>query len=129
MPINSNPFVMFEPDPAHRTQAGRAASLVWSMVAWWQGMGDGEVEPDGAAGQPACMEEYAHLFGTSRIPVADGRDVLKQDPGARHIVVLRGPAFYAITVADGRRNIVSEAALRASIEEVLATPAPDGRGW
>jgi carnitine O-acetyltransferase len=90
VPINSNPFVPFESDPNHTEQASRAASLVFHMLKWRQGMFNGTVQPDGKPGKPACMDEYARLFATTRIPIADGTDKYVTDNQSRHIILLRG---------------------------------------
>ena len=59
VPINSNPFVAWEPDPNQRTQLGRATSLVFAMLKWRQGMLAGQIEPDLGRNGPLCMSEYA----------------------------------------------------------------------
>ena len=121
VPINSNPFVHWHPhpDPSQRSQVTRAAALVHRMLKWRQGMQQGTIEPDGAPERRLCMSEYSLLFGTTRIPVSNGRDYHLTVPDSCHIVVLLGQTFHRITVVDAAGRIASQLALERALQALL----------
>eukprot|EP00040_Diaphanoeca_grandis_P002932 m.23152 g.23152 ORF g.23152 m.23152 type:complete len:663 (+) comp14085_c0_seq1:128-2116(+) len=126
VPINSNPFVAFEPDPLRQSQADRAASLIYAMLKWREGMRLGLIEPDGTSENPLCMSEYDRLFGTTRIPVAHGRDEHVTKPNSTHIVLLRGTKFYKVEVVDKDHKIASQELIKSMLEHLINhTPGTD----
>jgi hypothetical protein len=121
VPINSNPFIAFEPDkdPAKMNQGARAASLVFHMCKFLQGVRDGTVSADMVGPDtPGCMDEYSRLFSTTRIP-RRGTDELRSFPESSHIVIFRDTQIYSLEVMDSAGRLVPEHALRAVIEALL----------
>jgi hypothetical protein len=121
VPINSNPFIAFEPDrnPEKMNQASRAASLVFYMCKFLQGIRDGTVSADMVGPDtPGCTDEYSRLFSTTRIPHPD-IDELRTFPDSKHIVIFRDDQIYSLEVLDGEDQLVPEDTLRSIISTLL----------
>jgi hypothetical protein len=125
VPINSNPGLLIRDDASKLTQASRAASLVFYSLKWIQGERRGLIKPDFQGSNAQCMQEYASLFSLTRIP-QPGRDRHAKFDDSRHIVVIRGQQFFALEVFDEAGGIISEGALQAQVELILAQGCTSG---
>lgn len=61
---------------------------------------------------------------STRIP-KHGKDVLKQYPDSKHVVVQRGANFYTFDVLRADGTAVPHAQIEANIRAILALPLPD----
>jgi carnitine O-palmitoyltransferase 2 len=83
-----------------------------------------------AGAYPLDMSQYARLFATTRVPRED-KDELVTVPdkaAVRHIVVQRGPSFFAVTVVGEDGAVVPEPVLAARLRTCLDRSAGT-RGW
>jgi carnitine O-acetyltransferase len=105
--LNLNPFFLLEddPTPARNNQVTRAASLVVSALSFVRAVRREELPPDQIRGQPLCMYQYSRLFGTARIPTADGCHI-GQDPTSKHIIVMCRGQFYWFDVLDDNHDLI-----------------------
>jgi carnitine O-acetyltransferase len=110
----------------NRPQIARAAGLLAAAVRFKQLVDREQLEPDLENGAPRCMWEYTRVCASTRIPGAT-RDVLRQYPASRHVVVVRGAHFSSLDVLDeaGRAYGVEdlERALQRIVDDV-GTPGP-----
>jgi hypothetical protein len=97
--INSNPGAVTRTKGAFDVadQVGRAARIIVANVLFSQKVAAGELKPDEMRGIPLDMRQYTRMFGATRLP-QPGKDTLYRAPPAasRHIVVLRGDAFWEV---------------------------------
>ena len=120
LPINSNPYLIFPKDPLHTTQESRAAFVACGFAQFWLAKHQNRLPPDvNNNGTPNCMDEYARLFSSARIPHLN-RDTWKETPEAKHIVVLHGPNIYKVDVIDDHGVISEEALQRILKEDILS---------
>lgn len=81
---------------------------------------------------PLDMSQYSRLFGSTRLPrAAPAQDELYTAPSiaaVRHIVVQRGPRFYALEVIDKDGRPVSADALVDRFQAILSE-SQAARGW
>lgn len=105
--LNLNPFFLLEddPTPARDNQVTRAASLVISALCFVRAVRKEELPPDTIRGSPLCMYQYSRMFGTARVPTADGC-VIGQDSDARHMVVMCRGQFYWFDVLDDNHDLI-----------------------
>ena len=103
--LNSNPGAVTRTkglfDAASTSQVARAARMIVANVIFSQRVDSGDLAPDVMRGVPLDMRQYPKMFAATRLPRV-GKDVLhKAPPGtSRHVVVLRGEAFWELPVFD-----------------------------
>ena len=122
LPINSNPALVLNPDPFHRTQVVRAASLIYGYTRWFAAMQRSGIQADFGGRTrdiPLCMREYQRLFAFTRIPFS-GVDEPMITPESRHVVVMRGADLYTIDVLTERGDLVPRAKVRDAVAAILS---------
>lgn len=107
-----------------RQQLSRATKAILASVPFaWRALRDELTQTPG----PLDMEQYKRMFATSRIP-RQGRDVLQTAAlhDSQHIVVMHDTNMFRVRVMDERGGIVSEAALRSTLSQILDGSAGGG---
>ena len=76
---------------------------------------------------PLDMSQYANLFRSTRVPLAD-KDALVVAPASRHVLVQRNGAFFKVEVLDAEGGTLPlpqiHASLQAAADAADASPAP-----
>ncbi|CAO1613709.1 unnamed protein product [Parajaminaea phylloscopi] len=119
--LNLNPFFILEddPTPSRGSQLMRTASLTLASIAFIHDLRTGTLEPDTVRGTPLDMFQYTRLFGTARIPTANGCR-MDSCPDSRHIVVMRRGQLYWFEVLDEEhRPLLTERALLGNFQAIL----------
>ncbi|KAI1117555.1 choline/Carnitine O-acyltransferase [Nemania sp. NC0429] len=119
--LNLNPFFLLEddPTPARNNQVTRAASLVVSALEFVRAVRREELPPDTVRGKPLCMYQYSRLFGTARVPTANGCQI-EQDPDSKHMVVLCHGQFYWFDVLDDNSDLImSERDVAINLQTII----------
>lgn len=116
-PINVNPFFVFEDDPSNSTQTGRAASLIFSALKFYQKIKSNKLERDFDRKTPLCMCQYGRLFASERIPKFN-RDELRTFMDSKHIVVMCKSNFYAFQVLDSHDRALNEAEIERCLRVI-----------
>ncbi|AGO12564.1 AaceriAER224Wp [[Ashbya] aceris (nom. inval.)] len=111
--VNINPYFQLADDPTmqnisrgglgeHSVQIKRASKLVVSILKFVRAIRRGSLSPDTVRGVRLSMDQYAKLFGSSRIPPGPGEDSchLQTDPTSHHVVVMYQSQFYWFDVLD-----------------------------
>ncbi|KAG9241769.1 carnitine acetyl transferas-like protein [Calycina marina] len=129
--LNLNPFFLLEddPTPARNNQVTRAASLVVSALSFVRAVRKKELPPDTVRGAPLCMYQYSRLFGTARVPTANGCHI-GQDPDSKHVVVLCHGQFYWFDVLDDNSDLIMTERdmsinLQTIVDDAQQTPIQD----
>ncbi|KAK0539794.1 carnitine O-acetyltransferase yat1 [Tilletia horrida] len=121
--LNLNPFFLIEddPTPTRGNQMMRAASLILASLSFVHDLRTGQLEPDNVRGTPLDMNQYTRLFGTARIPTADGCRLEGYGDESSHIVILRRGQLYWFEVLDQQhRPLFTERALLQNLQAVVA---------
>ncbi|CAD6972734.1 unnamed protein product [Tilletia controversa] len=122
--LNLNPFFILEddPTPARGNQLMRTASLILASVSFVHDLRTGQLEPDSIRGTPLDMSQYDRLFGTARIPTANGcRLEGSSSDLSSHIVVLRRGQMYWFEVLDqNHQPLFTERALLQNLTAIVA---------
>lgn len=95
--LNLNPYFLLEdgPDPYNsKSQIGRASELCFASCKFASLLKKGELSPDTFRGQNLCMDQFKALFGASRIPLSDEKDIVEVDPDSTHVVVIKKNQMY-----------------------------------
>ncbi|EJS44836.1 yat1p [Saccharomyces arboricola H-6] len=126
--LNVNPYFQLQDDPtikdtpetaaqgpygAHTVQVRRAARLTTSILKFIRQIRHGTLRSDTVRGKTALsMDQYARLFGSSRIPPGPGEPSchLQTDATSHHVVAMYRGQFYWFDVLD------------TSNEPIFATP-------
>ncbi|KAI1196484.1 choline/Carnitine O-acyltransferase [Nemania serpens] len=119
--LNLNPFFLLEddPTPARNNQVTRAASLVVSALEFVRAVRREELPPDKVRGKPLCMYQYSRLFGTARVPTANGCQI-EQDPDSKHMVVICHGQFYWFDVLDDNSDLImSERDVAINLQTII----------
>ncbi|KDN53214.1 hypothetical protein K437DRAFT_253229 [Tilletiaria anomala UBC 951] len=118
--LNLNPFFILEddPTPSRGNQLMRTTNLILASLAFIHDMRNGVLEPDRVRGTPLDMYQYTRLFGTARIPTAQGCRMVSAVE-SRHIVVFRRGQMYWFDTLDAKhRPLLSERALFANLQAI-----------
>lgn len=117
-------------------RARRAAALVSALLELHAEIDAGTVQPVRQRGIPQSMQQYRHLFCTTRIPGTTIDTVRRPHtadrPGpsrARHIVVFAGDVMYRLDVIDPSGVPYPAAVLERVLREIGSPPLgvrPDG---
>lgn len=94
--LNLNPFFLLESHPDPKTASDpvlRASELVFASLKLVYRIQNETLAPDTFRGKPLCMDQFKALFGSCRVP-HEGQDVVCNDPGSRHVVVMRKNVMY-----------------------------------
>ncbi|CAI4054363.1 hypothetical protein N7582_000077 [Saccharomyces uvarum] len=120
--LNVNPYFQLQDDPtikdtpetaaqgpyrAHTVQVRRAARLATSVLKFIREIRRGTLRPDTVRGRtPLSMDQYARLFGSSRIPPGPGEPSchLQTDATSHHVIVMYRAQFYWFDVLDARNE-------------------------
>ncbi|CAO1617262.1 unnamed protein product [Sympodiomycopsis kandeliae] len=119
--LNLNPFFILEddPTPSRGSQLMRTTSLILASLAFIHDLRTGHLEPDTVRGTPLDMFQYSKLFGTARIPTANGCK-MQTCPDSKHIVVMRRGQLYWFDVLDDQhRPLLTERALLGNLQAIL----------
>ncbi|KAE8249022.1 hypothetical protein A4X13_0g5372 [Tilletia indica] len=120
--LNLNPFFILEddPTPSRGNQMMRTASLILASLSFVHDLRTGQLEPDNVRGTPLDMHQYTRLFGTARIPTANGCRLEGYSDESSHIVVLRRGQMYWFEVLDeNHRPLFTERALLANLQAIV----------
>ncbi len=107
-----------------RPQVARAARLLAAALELKELIATERLEPDLDDVAPRCMREYSRLFASTRIPGAR-RDVLKQYPGSRHVVVMHEGRVFALDVLDEEGRPYDVADLERALRLIVDDRGPD----
>lgn len=111
--LNVNPYFLLEDDRTiknvmgcygeYTCQVKRAAKLIFSILKFIKEIRHENLRPDVVRGKtPLSMDQYAKLFGCSRIPAGPGEKSchLQVDPTSHHVMVTYKSQFYWFDVLD-----------------------------
>ena len=99
---------------------GRASSLVFSSLKFASLLFTESLHPDLFRGMPLCMAQFRHIFGSARIPIQDGRDIVTSDPDSKHMAVLcRGQLYYFQALHDDGAVALREPDIANILEAIL----------
>lgn len=115
--LNSNPYFQLQDDPTIKDtsesgagpygkftcQVKRTAKLVTSILKFIKEIRHGTLKPDLVRGNVSMsMDQYAKLFGSSRIPPGPGQESchLQTDTTSHHVIVMYKSQFYWFDVLD-----------------------------
>lgn len=92
--VNSNPFLTFQHDPVEqrRTQARRAANLIYNSVLFLQLVQTNALELGNE-----CPSQYWQLFRSTRLPRLH-RDAVWTSRDTQHVTILHKGRFYELPV-------------------------------
>lgn len=126
--INSNWFgIFFQAFVPTTKPAARAAQLTHVFLKCRRQLESDSFEPQLLGGAvPLCMEQYDHIFSTTRVPGLDQDTLVKTDAAdSRHIVVFNKGRIYRLqcySKATGR--ILSPYELEASFYSIINDTTP-----
>jgi len=89
--LNLNPYFVLEssPDPKLAgNQIRRAASLCFASVKMASTIRKEDFKPDTFRGKPLCMDQFHALFGASRVPKRNEKDVIAVYDRSNHVAVM-----------------------------------------
>ncbi len=140
--LNLNPFFLLEDDPdakIAKNQIMRASSLCYNSLKFAAALKNETVTPDSFKGSAICMDQFRSLFGSTRIPKVNEKDVIEVDVDSDHVAVLYRNQFYyfhalwpreentaTATDGDGDKGTVKVAVSEADIAHILQSIVEDG---
>ena len=108
-----------DPNPDHRNQITRAASLTHAAVSFSQAIRTDTLPVDQVRGVPLCMNQYWWLFGVTRVPCPDGGRI-RLDVDSRHIVVFcRGQIYRLDVVEENSGHVIGIHELQKQLGSIL----------
>lgn len=116
--IHVNWFGVF-PDWGVKLSPVQAAALMMVSTLEFKAALDSEtLPPEMVRGAPLCMNQFAQIFGTTRIPM-EGEDIIETHSASKHVAVFRNDHVFSVTPyhPDGRMFSVAEVA--AVLQQVL----------
>lgn len=72
---------------------------------------------------PLDMSQFGNLFNSTRIPMI-GKDILKCDPSARHMLFMKNGNFYVFDIFDKDGNILPPSHIHACVSYIANDPTP-----
>lgn len=75
---------------------------------------------------PLDMSQFGNMFNSTRIPKL-GKDVLRTDPKARHLLIMKNGHFYVFDVLDKDGNILSPAHIHACVSYIYNDQTPPAK--
>lgn len=70
---------------------------------------------------PLDMSQYKNLFQSTRIPIANDKDILQVFPDSKHIIVQLGTQFYTMNVLDESGNQIPDHKIYAGLRSIVNT--------
>jgi len=111
--------------PYNLTQVQAAAMMTKHVLKFRHLVVTETLEPEKLAGRPLCMDQFSRMFNSCRVP-GEECDVIETYPhDARHIVVMRNNALFAVDVLAADGSTLPDSDLMQAFEDVLrlaATP-------
>ena len=117
LPINVNPFFMFEED-SKDTQISRATSLIHASLEFYLQLASNQLEADRERDTKLCMSQFGRIFSTVRIPHLK-RDELVTYKDSKHIVVLSKGQFYWFNVLSAENWILAREIIESNLKHIL----------
>jgi carnitine O-acetyltransferase len=105
--LNLNPFFLLEDSslPIPMDQVTRASHLTTSSLRFIREYRREVLAPDTWRGNSLCMYQYSRLFGSARIPTANGC-VMETYNNSKHIAVICRSQFYWFDVLDDNNDLI-----------------------
>lgn len=119
LPLHQNCAGVMEPIVATSTldRAALAAAALVTVANFYLCIQQGQLPPDKLGNRALCMQQYQHLFATTRLPGAQ-QDSLRVTAAANHVVVGWQHAFYVVQVIDQGRPL-PVVAIKAQIDWIM----------
>mmetsp|Transcript_32025 Transcript_32025/g.47129 ORF Transcript_32025/g.47129 Transcript_32025/m.47129 type:complete len:752 (-) Transcript_32025:576-2831(-) len=94
--LNLNPFFLLEDDPdaKNKDQILRASSLTFNSLKFASNLKNEIMPADTFRGFDLCMDQFRSIFGSSRKPKINQKDVVEVDMDSCHVAVLFRNQFY-----------------------------------
>lgn len=120
-------FFVFKDDARlNNLPAARAATLTRGAMLFRQQIIDQTLEPDTAKGSPLCMQQYKHLFNSTRIPAIPSDITRDSDMATNgHIIVIRKNRFYVLECFDANGVLFSTAELETQFRRIYDSAGAD----
>lgn len=123
LPINSNPALMWRPDPINATQLERSVSVTYSAIKFAYKVLSKKLEVPFVGSKPLDSFQYSRMFASTRIP-KHGRDLWQPKPHAPGlldtIVVQHAGRQYELNVLDRTTGqMISKKTLRDHFNWIL----------
>ncbi|MCL1060102.1 choline/carnitine O-acyltransferase [Shewanella gelidimarina] len=125
--INSNVFYYLKSklDETTHSQANIAAALISCVYHFIALIDKKELSVDRQKNLPLCMNQYRHLFSSTRIP-HQGTDEFKTSSSRKHLVIMHHQRIYKLDIIDDNGNILSPSAIEFELNCILS-PSEQGQ--
>ena len=119
LPVNSNPFYLFEPDGEKlgMDNAETAAQAVVAALGFYKMVRNGTLEPDSCKGASLSMEQYSDIFGVTRIPGDPTDHNVRND--SNWIAVMCGGRVFRQVVLNSNGDPLPEQGLARSFRTLI----------
>jgi carnitine O-acetyltransferase len=120
--INSNVFYYLKSklDEKSNSQAKIATALIRCVYDFIALIDNKELTVDMQKDQPLCMNQFRHLFSSTRIP-RNGTDEFKTSSSRKHIIVMNNQRIYKLNIIDKNGNIRSPIAIEIELNCILSS--------
>jgi len=127
--INSNVFYYLKSkhDEKADSQAKIAAALVSSVYRFIALIDDKALSVDMQKEMPLCMNQYRHLFSSTRIP-RQGTDEFNVSSCRKHIIIMHHQRIYKLNIIDENGRIRSPSAIEFELNCILS-PSEKGQNF
>ncbi|WP_256717702.1 choline/carnitine O-acyltransferase [Shewanella sp. UCD-KL12] len=119
--INSNVFYYLKSklDVHTHSQARIAAALISSVYDFIALIDEKKLTVDVQKARPLCMNQYRHLFSSTRIP-RQGTDEFKVSSNRQHILVMFNQRIYKLNIIDNSGSVSSLSAIEFELNRILS---------
>jgi carnitine O-acetyltransferase len=120
--INSNVFYYLKSklDEKSNSQAKIASALISCVYDFIALIDNKELTVDMQKNQPLCMNQFHHLFSSTRIP-RHGTDEFKTSSSRKHIVVMYNQRIYKLIIIDRNGNKRSPYVIEIELNCILSS--------
>mmetsp|Transcript_28933 Transcript_28933/g.66951 ORF Transcript_28933/g.66951 Transcript_28933/m.66951 type:complete len:748 (+) Transcript_28933:57-2300(+) len=119
LPVHCNWYGVDRADTPRVTQSERVAAIVRGALKFRMLIQTQQLCPLRLAGAvPLCMDQYSHLFGTTRIPGV-GHDGVVSNPSSDHIVIIIKGQFYVVNLVHPNGRWLSLVETQSQVQEIL----------
>ncbi|MPC13783.1 Carnitine O-palmitoyltransferase 2, mitochondrial [Portunus trituberculatus] len=118
---------VLEPVVYHLNPA-KSDTLMFRRIARWtpSAISSYAAYAQKASAFPLDMSQFGSMFNSTRIPKL-GKDILRADPKARHVLIMKNGHFYVFDVFDKDGNILSPEHIHACVSYIYNDQIPPAK--
>ncbi|XP_045131359.1 carnitine O-palmitoyltransferase 2, mitochondrial-like isoform X2 [Portunus trituberculatus] len=116
---------VLEPVVYHLNPA-KSDTLMFRRIARWTPSAISSYAAYAQKAFPLDMSQFGSMFNSTRIPKL-GKDILRADPKARHVLIMKNGHFYVFDVFDKDGNILSPEHIHACVSYIYNDQIPPAK--